>query len=293
MKIQLQEFVKNFFLALKSVGKFEVEFPVYFARTNAEKNVYQAEFLSAMEEARDQFILKNMPGFEDGFFNPSTILTKTEFRYIKNFYFGDKMKVCLQVKKWRKKDGEIFHGGFVLEARFTSEEGLHTIGRQYILFNPTRLEKVYYDYTKSGDFPYSLLITRPLVNHLCCLSTDKIAEIFGNAREEMALVLIPKFLNNVRAENYGMVTRNATYDYYRPIFRGQKLFVKMRIIRMGATNCSFVLQADYVTMDEGQSVVNVRAEQEIVYINKEGEREDLPSELMALVKFSIGQSSSL
>jgi acyl-CoA thioesterase FadM len=156
------------------------------------------------------------------------------------------------------------------------------------------LEKVYYDYTKSGDFPYSLLITRPLVNHKCCLSTDKIAEIFGNAREEMALVLIPKFLNNVRAENYGMVTRNATYDYYRPIFRGQKLFVQMRIIRMGATNCSFALQADYTTIDSnGQDVINVRAEQEIVYINKKGKREDLPPELLALVRFSIEQGQFL
>ena len=287
----MENFVRAFFLALSKVGVFEAIVPIYFARTNAEKNVYQAEFISAMEETRDQFVLENMLGFEDGFFDPSTTLIKTEFRYIKNFYFGDKMKISLQIKEWREKDGEVFDGGFVLEARFTSEQGLHTIGRQYILFEPVKREKFYYDYTRSGDFPYSLLITRPLVNHKCCLSSDKIAEIFGNAREEMALVLIPKFLKDVRAENYGMVTRNASYEYYRPIFRGQKLFVQMRVIRMGTTSSSFFLQADYVTTDsKGQDVVSVRAEQEIVYINKEGKRENLPPELMALLEFSIEQS---
>jgi hypothetical protein len=68
----------------------------------------------------------------------------------------------------------------------------------------------------------------------------------------------------------------------------------MRIIRMGATNFIFALQADYTTIDSnGQDVINVRAEQEIVYINKKGKREDLPPELLALVRFSIEQGQFL
>lgn len=284
-------FTRAFFMALSQMGVFSAEVPVYFARTNAEKNVYQAQFLSAMEEVKDRFVLEYLPEYEDGFFDPSTFMVKTHFGYIKNFYFGDKMNVSLRVKNWINEDGSVFDGGFILEAKFTSEQGLHTVGKQWILFDPIVPAKVYYKYDRSGDFPYSLLVTRPLVNHKCCLSIDKIAELFGNAREEMALVLIPKFLGDIRSENYGMVTRNANYEYYRPVYRGQKVYVQMRIVRMGATNASFVLQADYTTTDSrGEDIVNVRAEQEIVYINKEGKRENLPPELLGLVKFSIDQA---
>jgi acyl-CoA thioesterase FadM len=284
-------FTRAFFMALSQLDVFSAEVPVYFARTNAEKNVYQAQFLSAMEEVKDRFVLEYLPEHEDGFFDPSTFMVKTHFGYIKNFYFGDKMNVSLRVKEWFSDDGSVFDEGFILEAKFTSEQGLHTVGKQWILFDQINPEKVYYDYTRSGDFPYSLLVTRPLVNHKCCLSIDKIAELFGNAREEMALTLIPKFLGDIRAENYGMVTRKATYEYYRPVFRGQKLYVQMRIFRMGMTNASFILQADYTTTDsKGEDIVNVRAEQEIVYINKEGKREDLPPELLGLVRFSIDQA---
>jgi len=185
-------FTRAFYMALSQLGVFSSEVRIYFDRTNAEGNVYQAEFLTVMEEMKDRFVLKHLPGYEDGFFDLSTLLVKTHFGYIKNFYFGDKMNVSLRVKDWVDDNGKVFDGGFVLEAKFKSEEGLHTVGKQWILFDQIKPEKVYYDYTRSGDYPFSLIITQPLVNYRGCLSVDRIAELFGNAFRNFSMMFGPK-----------------------------------------------------------------------------------------------------
>jgi acyl-CoA thioesterase FadM len=279
-------FAKIFFNTLNALGKFSVQIPVFFALTNAEGNVYQASFLSVLEEVKDRFIFEHLSNHDERL-DQASYITKTKFSYIRNFYFGDMIEVELSVKQQDDKNG------FVLEARFKNDGELHSIARQWINFEPQENLIIFYNPAVSGDFPYYLVATSPLLNERGYISIGKIAELFGDTREEIAIKFFPGFVDDVKKGCYSLVTRKACYKYFKPIYRGQKVYIQMRVLKKGKTDASFVLQADYTTKDfkRGFDVVNIRAEQEIVYVNSSGCPEKLPVKLMAAIDFSLNQQN--
>ncbi|MDZ7611999.1 MAG: hypothetical protein U5L10_04510 [Candidatus Moranbacteria bacterium] len=283
-----------FFRALSNLGSFSEKIAIFFSHTNAEGNVYQATFLSLFQEVKELFVLRYLPDHFEDFFEQGRLIKKTKVKYLNSFYFGDIAEITLKVKKWSQQHRTEFGGdGFILEARFQGPRGLHTIIEQWIAFESSVPHMYTYNPITSGDFPYILLVTSPYVDCYGHLSVSKIAELFGATREKLAVGFFSGFVEDVKRAKYSLVTRNANYNYYKPVFRGQKLYIQMRVLGMGRTKASFILQADYTTKDlqnKAKEIINISAEQEIVYVNNKGEVENLPEKLMAMVSFASGQN---
>ncbi|GEM_PF-3876630 len=279
-------FVRAFFEALFDLGEFSADFTVFLSRTNAERNMYQSEFLSILEEARELFVLKYLPQYKNqNFFVQGKILTRTSFRYIKNFYFGDTVKVTLKIKETTEEY-------FIFETRFFEGDQLHSIGQQKIFFTKQKNIPEYFDNTQSGIFPHKLSVTRSL-SPQGYLEIAKIAELFGDTREEFGIFFLPNFLEDIKSRHYGLATRNAEYEYFRPVLRGTDVIVRLKVIGMGETERSFFLEAEYTTLVENKKeIINIRAHQEIVYVDINGKSQDMPDLLANLIKFSIEQIST-
>jgi acyl-CoA thioesterase FadM len=110
------------------------------------------------------------------------------------------------------------------------------------------------------------------------VSHDQYAKIFGIVRELFGLDFIPRFKEEA-GRLYLLKTKNATYDYRRDFFFGDKMMIRMGVAEINGA--SFTLEAEFIHKGTGE--VRATGRQQIVYTDMTGKPKRMPLELKALL----------
>lgn len=134
---------------------------------------------------------------------------------------------------------------------------------------------------KRGFFyDYPVRITFNELNIEGNVSHDKYASLFGKARELFGLECIPGFAKEI-GRVYLLKTRNAIYNYKKDFHFGDKMIVRMRVLRRRMA--SFILRAEYINAETGE--IYATGEQTIVYTDIQGNIKKMPESLRSLLDF--------
>lgn len=220
------------------IGSFEDEHEVYFSNTNAEGNVYQAQYPRILEIVISKF-LTNFKHYWTVANLSSLNVVETTIKYARSFYFGDKIKVIVNLRGIEKDH-------FKISAIFQNVDTgqLHTRIVQKFYFSK-EFSLPYPEFIDNGGFELNIL--PEYVNMQRFVPHSQIAEFFGNFREHMGLLFWPGFKKEV-GDEYALFTLKAHYQSYSPILLGDKIKFLFTVTDVKET--SFTLQGDFVNLHD-------------------------------------------